>query len=230
MAVRKVSWAIVAAFAAAVGHLGWHTLAGPPVEPDYLVGGDGPALAGADPDARVLHLRRELYLPQRPRHAWLQAVGHDRLRVYVNGLLLQDRRLDGFPVALLADAAPLLKAGKNVIAVTAKQCSVGRPPRVGIEGAYLLSDGEHHFGVDGEWRCNTFFERQGSWWYTAEFDDRKWPFAQVVRADLRGKLRLPPRAVTEPAAGRWVTPPDRNSPTAGLRRDFTLDGQPAEGW
>ena len=46
MAVRRVSWALVAAFAAAVGHLAWGTAAGPPAPPDYEVGGAGPALAG----------------------------------------------------------------------------------------------------------------------------------------------------------------------------------------
>src|SRR5262245_52289686 len=101
---QSVRWGLVIAFAVTVGHLAWNSLIGPPSEPDYCIGGYAPALVGSDPNAKVLYLRRELFLPRRPRHAWLQLVGHDRVRVFVNGRLLQDRKLDGFPVGIVADA------------------------------------------------------------------------------------------------------------------------------
>src|SRR5438067_2253973 len=152
---RTVRWLVIAAFAAALGHLAWHALLGPPPAPEYLIGGDLLALSGTDPEAKQLYLRRKLYLAQRPRRAWIELLGHDRLRLYVNGKFVSEQILDGFPVAIMADLAPYLRDGLNVIAVVARQSSIGQPPRVAIDGAYELSDGEHQLGSDG-WRSCTY--------------------------------------------------------------------------
>src|SRR5438045_3935590 len=118
---RAVRGLVIGAFAVALGHLTWHALIGPPPMPEHLVGGEVLALSGADPDAKQLYLRRKLHLTQRPRQAWMQVVGRDRLQVFVNGKFVSEQVLDGFPVAVVVDLAPYLLAGPNVIALVTRQ-------------------------------------------------------------------------------------------------------------
>src|SRR2546421_4204971 len=98
MGGRAVRGGLVAAFALAVGHRAWHAVVGPPATPKYFVGGQVDALTGHDPAAKHLYLRRTLHLPRRPRRAWLQVLGRDRLRLYVNGSLVEEQQFDGYPV------------------------------------------------------------------------------------------------------------------------------------
>src|SRR4051812_20193410 len=131
-------WWIVAAFAVAVGHLAWRALFVPPLEQGTLVGGEVTALAGPDAGEKQLYLRRLLHLSQRPRAAWLQVLGRDRLRLYVNGKLVDQQVHDGFPVAIVADLTPHLGVGPNVVAVAARQTSKEHPPVVAVDGTYTL--------------------------------------------------------------------------------------------
>lgn len=228
--MRGVRGLIVAAFAAAVGHLAWHTFFGPCVTPKYFVGGTAPALAGCDPDAKHLYLRRELYLSRSPVHAWIQAVSRDRLSVHVNGELVAEKSLDGFPVAILADITAYLRPGVNVIAIAAAQASIGRPPVVAVDGAYLLGDGEHRIISDDRWRCRTVFERGAAWWFSPDFKDRHWDVARIVGVDLRAAVAVPPTAVTTPSRARWITPAAWADGSAGLRRTFDVPGRPRQAW
>src|SRR4051812_36013887 len=112
MVGRSLPWLLVAAFAVAVGHLAWHVGFGPAAPPTYFVSGSGAAMCGAEPGAKNLYLRRTLYLSQHTRHAWLQTLAHDFVRVYVNDVLVEEAELPGYPVAVLADLTPYLKRGK----------------------------------------------------------------------------------------------------------------------
>jgi hypothetical protein len=221
---------IVAAFAVAVGHLAWHTFVGPSVTPKYFVGGAMPALAGRDPDAKHLYLRRELYLSRPPQHAWLQVIGQDRLNVYANGELVAEKALDGFPVAVLADITAYLRPGVNVIAIAAAQATVGRPPVVAVDGAYLLDDGEHRITPDECWRCRTVFERGAAWWFSPDFKDRHWDIAQQTTANLRAAITVPPGAITTPSKARWITPGSWADGSAGVRRAFDIPRRPCQAW
>src|SRR5919202_2347618 len=98
---RAVRWSLVTAFALAVGHLAWRALFVPPPAQETVVGGEVTALAGPDAGEKQLYLRRLLHLSQRPRAAWLQVLGRDRLRLYVNGKLVDQQDHDGFPVAIV---------------------------------------------------------------------------------------------------------------------------------
>lgn len=230
MAPSPLSWVLVAGFAASVGHLTWHAVAGPPLPPEYVVGGDGPALAGPDPQARQLYLRREFHLPQRPRRAWVEVVTRDRVRLYVNGRFVAGRQLDGVPVGVVADLTPYLQAGPNAIAVSAKRASDGGPPVVRVQGAYTLADGDHPIRADGGWRCGMTFERGAGWWLTAGFDDRHWPAARAVTASARAVVDLPPAAVTAAAVGRWIMSADWGKRSVAFRRDFEVGDIPRQAW
>jgi hypothetical protein len=233
---RALSFLLVALFALALGHLAWGALAGPPMIPDYLVGGDAPALSGADPEARQLYLRRELYLSQHPRYAWISVVGRDRLHLYVNGTLVGSASGDGFNVAVVEDIAPYLNPGRNIIAILANQGSLRNTPLVAVEGGCTLSDGEHRFGADKNWRCQNVLERRGNWWFETSFHDRHWPAAHLSQAHLRAKLTgggsgiTPPRAMTVPGTGRWITPLDLNGKEGVVRREFAVSHRPRQAW
>lgn len=230
MRTQVVGGLIVTAFAVAVGHLAWHTRIGPPALPKYFVGGDVPVLTGTDPSAKQLYLRRELYLSRPPLHAWIQVLTRDRVGVYVNGALVADKTLDGFPVAVLADLTAYLRPGPNVIAIAARQATVGRPPAVAVEGAYVLDDGEHRIGPDDRWRCQTAFERGAYWWFSPDFKDRHWPIAQIATANLRASVEVPPRAITTPSDAPWITPSSWADGGAGFRGTFEVPGRPRHAW
>jgi hypothetical protein len=230
MAGRSLQSLMVIGFAVAVGHLAWHALVGPPLPPTYFVGGDVTALHGADPEQKQLYLRRTLYLSQRPRQGWLQVLSRDHVRLYVNDQLVQDIEQDGFPVAILADLAPYLQVGRNVIAIVARQTSPRHSPLVAVDGAYELSDGEHRLQSDEKWRYRTIFERKAFWWFQNEFDDNHWPHPAQKACRLSAAVPMPPRSITAPGSGVWITPPVGENRTTTVRREFQVPGPPRQAW
>jgi hypothetical protein len=221
----------IVVFSWAVGHLAWHSLLGPTDVPDYVAGGDNlTALTSLDPATKQLYLRHLLFLPQRPRHAWLQVLGHDVMSVYVNGRLLAQEDNEGFPVGLVCDLTPHLQVGKNVLAVSVHQTVYRHAPVVVVDGAYRLSDGLHHLGTEGLWRSDDHFERRGLWWFATDFDDRHWVAARRTQCTLHAKLSMPPRSLTEPDAGHWITPPSVKEGSAAIRREFSVASRVRRGW
>jgi hypothetical protein len=137
---------------------------------------------------------------------------------------------EGFPAGLICDLTPHLQVGKNVLAVSVRQTVYDRAPVVVIEGAYRLSDGEHHLGAEGLWRSTDHFERRGLWWFATDFDDRHWVAAQRTPCALHAKLPVPPRSVTETDAGHWVTPQSVKEGSAAIRREFSVASRARQGW
>jgi len=219
-------------FSIALGHFAWQAYLGPAPGFCTYVGErePAPALVGADPKARQLYLRRELYLTQQPRHAWIQVLSRDQVEVFCNGKLVQRARLDGYPVAILAELTSVLKPGLNVVAIHARQSHVDLAPAVAVSGAYVLSDGEHPFGNDADWRCATVQQRRASWWFMPEFDDRGWPLAPVQNVTLRAPVKMPPAALVTADFGSWITPLRLDQGRATLRKDFVLGGRPRSAW
>jgi hypothetical protein len=131
---HAVRWLIVAAFAGAVGHLGWHAHIGPALTPSFRVEEAGPVLAAPDPEAPQLYLRHALFLGQRPVHAWIQLLGQDQLQLVVNGRHVDKAEHPGFGVAVVADLTPYLRTGHNVIAIAVRQASLRHRPVVSVKG------------------------------------------------------------------------------------------------
>jgi hypothetical protein len=225
-----LKWVLCLAFAAAVGHVAWYALAGPPPAPDYFLEAEGPTLSGPDPARKELYLRRKLFLPAQPRHAWIEAIGRDRVHVYVNGQKAGDKVRDGFPVGVVADITGLLHPGVNVLAVRAEQSSFGHSPAVAIRGAYYLGAEEYPIPGDASWLCNPAGGRGAGPWYSAEFDDSGWAHAEVSRRRLRGSVDGPPRARTEPGWGRWISPAALTARQAAFRGEVEVPGRPAQAW
>src|SRR5262249_16224494 len=101
--------------------------------------------------------------------------------------------------------------------------------RVAIEGAYLLRSTEHEIPTDG-WRCSNHFERTGSVWFTAPFDDRRWTQAELKPAALRGEVDQPPDAARHWGSGAWIAPPAPAGAPVALRGTFQCAGRPRSAW
>jgi hypothetical protein len=230
MAGRWLRGFLVFTFALAVGHLAWHARLGPPLTPTYVLDGGGHVLSGSDPGSQVLYLRRTLYLTEQPRHAWLAVIGRDRLRLYVNGRRVGQKVHDGFPVGLVIDLVPLLKVGRNVLAINAEQTSIGIPPAVAVRGAYTLAGIVHPIESDASWRYSTTYERGASWWFSPEFQDDSWPMAQVTKRSLCSRVDGPPGTTTEPPLGRWIGVPSLTSQEAAVRRQVEVAARPRQAW
>ncbi len=230
MVRRALQWLLVAAFAATLGHLAWNAFAVPPLAPGYWVGGHVPALRGLRPEDKNLYLRRTIYLSQQSRRAWIEVVGRDGLELYVNGRHVETQNLPSFPVAIVADVAPSLVVGRNVIAIAAHQASLGFPPVVAVDGAYTQDDGEHALRSDGRWRGSAFAERRAHRWFESEFDDNHWPFAPETTVSLRCKVKDPPRAVTTASVARWITLLPSDGPMVAAYREFDVQGVPRQAW
>lgn len=235
MAGRAGRWFLVAIFSIALGHLAWHSLVGPTPIPTIFVGGEVPALCAPEPERKVLYVRRQLFLNQNPRHAWIQVLGHDRIHLYVNGTLVEEIIQDGFDVALVDDLSYYLQPGLNVLAIASEQTSLHQPPRIAVDGIYTQSDGEHSLRSDQsgpenfQWRRGTSFERGAGWWFSTTFNDRHWPLARVETRSLRAEVNKPPRALMVQGKGHWITASPL-AKSAAIRREFEIASRPRHAW
>lgn len=227
---RAIEGLVLVSFVLVLSHIAWHAFVAPLPASQYMVGGQVQALFAPGSDAKRLYLRRQLFLPRQPRHAWVQVLGRDHVSLYVNGVLAKEATLDGFPLALVVDLAPYMRSGPNVIALVAHQTTVGEPPAIAVEGAYDLGDVEHPLRADDQWRCATCFERKAFWWFQPQFDDRHWPFAAVGPRDLRAKVAAPPQATKARRTGQWITPVDLEEAQVSVRREFELSGRARVAW
>lgn len=222
-------WILIVAFAIAIGHLTWRVL-GPPSPPDYRVGGTVTAMTGFDPEMKHLYLRRQFHLSAQPRLAWILVVGHDGITVYVNGKTVSQTSHRHYNKAHLIDLVPQLRIGANVIAIHAEQNVHGRPPRVGVEGLYVLADQFHSLSTDDKWRGFQRFDRDARYWFEPEYDDRHWDKPIIAAARLTGATQIPPRAITTLPTGQWITPAEHSNGVAVLRREFTVGSSPRHAW
>src|SRR5579862_2618233 len=151
---------LVTAFAICAGHFAWSIWLGPVVASKYRL--TASTALTSPTDAKVqLYLRRQLFLPRRPRQAWIELIGHDLIQVFVNGRRIGQNEVQGFPVGLVADLTTYLDPGLNTIAIATKdKTTSGRQPVIAVKGACLLDEkqGERPLWNDQAWRCSTTFE------------------------------------------------------------------------
>ena len=160
----------------------------------------------------------------------MQVLAQDYLAVFVNGTRV-DLKIDaGHTVAVLADLTPLLRVGENVLAISVQQWTTKTRPQIAVEGAYWLEQVEHHFAADELWRCQTFFERRGDYWFKQGFDDGQWQVPAIADLTLQATISHPPRALTTPDRGQWLTPGDPTAQVVALRRGFDLPERARWAW
>jgi len=233
---RAIPILLLTLFAASMAHFinaAWR----PVTRNEYPIGGGMTALSGADCDGihgKQLYLRRNLYLPQQPRYGWLQVVGRDRLRVFVNGKQLANPNAPhwGFDAGALIDIPPYLLKGENVIAIVATQIVQKRAPAVAIDGGYVLDDGaERRIPMDTKWRCTYSYDRKNAWWFEIDFNDSHWQRAVLVsNLPLTAHVQIPPRSIRERQFAPWVTPVNARNGAAAFYHYFDCKGFPSEAW
>jgi hypothetical protein len=224
---RAQAWCCLVAFSVAAAQAIWQAW-GPPSQPRYFVESSA-AYASPHPDEAVLYLRKTLFLAERPRHAWLQVIGSHRFQLYVNGELVTHKSRPGFAAADIVDVTRHMERGKNVIAVSAERTSLAGAMGVAIEGGYRLGAMEYELPTD-DWRCSNHFERTGSAWFTAGFDDRRWHLSERKVATLRGEVDRPPGAARSWGFGRWIVPRAPEGAPVAVRGRFESPGQPRSAW
>ncbi len=226
---RWVHFLVLISFGSVFGHYTMQTL-GPIDVSDHQVGGDVVCLCAAEPPERNLFLRRELFLPKTPRSGWLQIIGTDSLELFINGQRIDQKDEQGYPVAIVTNLSGVLKKGKNVIAIVARQGTLDLPPAVAVDGAYSLGDGELAITAEGPWRYGSFFERGRDYWFSADFDASHWPLAEKQERRLVANIAVPPRAITATGLGKWISPGPKLRGTVALRRQFHVPERIAGAW
>ncbi len=221
---------LVLALAYLAGAFLWQSY-GPAEEPKYQLRYEGDAIAGADETAKNVYLRHTLKLTRRPSRAWLEVYTRDEVMLYVNDQIVGQRIADGFAQSIVIDLAPFLREGTNVIALHLEQFVGDRPPQVAVRGGYEIAGQSHTIDASGDWRSNSTFARNGYWWFEEKFDDSMWVAARRTKAIYNGETPIPPRAITEPTLGKWISPDGTNANgVACLRRSFVMHDLPREGW
>ncbi len=181
-----------------------------------------------------LYLRRTWYMTEVPVQAWLEVLGHDRLEVFVNG-----RSIGRSPMvsqsriaAVMNDITPLLKVGRNSIAIHAPQLHLHRPPRVAVSGACEFADGSvTALGDAADWRAAAVYDRRGQYWFETDFSDEHWEQAEMADPEnWRAQVNLPPGAITVPRRSQWILPADDLNGAAAFARSFDLPSSPRDGW
>ncbi|HEV3298413.1 MAG TPA: glycosyltransferase family 39 protein [Planctomycetaceae bacterium] len=230
---RLVHAFLVIVFSLSVGHLVCSTWLGPPFSPKYPLVASR-ALTTPEGATAQLYLRRQLFLPRRPRHAWIQVVGRDSIQLFVNGQRVGQKEADAMEVGLVADLTQSLQAGVNTLAIVAQEKITRTPqPIIAVEGGCLLDEqqGERPLWDDQSWRCSKTFERgAGGWWFSNEFHDSNWPLARTITTDLRATIDFPPRTRSAPPGGNWLSSAPAQSRQAAFRRDFEIAGRPQQAW
>jgi len=211
-----------------MGHGLW-LFCGSSTAPVYSIGGEVSVLEGAD-DAKNVYLRRSFALARLPRHAWIQVISSDRLRLYVNGIIVARHLSLGHTQGTVVDIRRHLRVGRNTVAIALRQGLVGTPPAVAVDGAYVVQDSERSLGSEGLWRCHSFREKANQRWYLADYDDQDWSLARKTKRTLWARVNAPPRATRIVGDARWVSPPSGAENKACVRRDFEIFDRPERAW
>jgi hypothetical protein len=234
---RGLQLVLLMGLAVAAGDFAFRTTH-PSATPEYMVTANVRPLSLATDsqpsDSKHLYLRRSLHLTRVPEYAWIQLLGHDVLKLQVNGRLVGSTERSGQRqiAALVTDITPYLHAGKNSVAIHVAQTMHNRSPSVAIDGILEFADGGQLSLADANgWRATDVYDRRGAFWYETEFDDEHWTAPQVgAMVTWRGHVDLPPRAVTTPRRSHWILPAQSEGSGAVMARSFEASGRPREGW
>lgn len=127
------------------------------------------------------YLRRSFELPVSPAQvsqAKLQVTADDAYELFLNGRsLVQKADPDGWRTPEVLDLRPYLQAGRNVLAVQAR--NVGSASGFLLEGGLRWPGGGLTLLSDGGWRAAG---EAPAGWEEADYADGAWPAAKVIAA------------------------------------------------
>jgi putative heme-binding domain-containing protein len=141
-------------------------------QPQWVWYDEGDPAAGAPAETR--YFRRAFALPRAPDRASLEITADNRFVVWINGARVGEG--DHWEVLYRFDAKKHLRAGKNVLAVEAK--NDGGPAGLVVRLGHTAAGGPRQFVVsDADWKSA---RSATAGWQKVDFDDGKWGKVRVV--------------------------------------------------
>ncbi len=171
------------------------------------------------------YFRRDYAIPEEITAAWLQVAASDNYSLYVNGQLVETRTYVGLNVADIHDLTPLLKPGKNVIAIRVARRSYPGPAQLAVQGGVLDRGGRRRvLQSDASWKAAAYEQRIGSRrWYAEGFDVTHWSPASVIgQEDAPNSVNIHPEMVMQPPQGRWIGHPEMGVRTVYFEKSVAL--------
>jgi len=232
-----------------VGYYGWLALVAPPPPTYYLDFGAAPWIQASEPSNNVC-FRKNLYLSETPKYAWLQMAGIDGFKLLVNGKQatlgqaaqpeLESEVLSltsGGNESVICDITHHLLQGTNTIAVNVTRGSFPGRAKLVCRGGVIDQSGKlSEFSSDKSWRVALTPGTIPALisWTDREMDDRRWAHAEAApseRTGLTQPVTLPPVLLQQPVKGKWIIDerpgPARNTT---FQRHFDAPNGNTEAW
>jgi dolichyl-phosphate-mannose-protein mannosyltransferase len=233
---------------ALVGYYGWLALVAPPPPTFYLDFGAATWLQASEPSNNVC-FRKNLYLSETPKYAWLQMAGIDGFRLSVNGKQASIGQNEsesestilsltsGGNQSIICDITHYLLPGTNTIAVNVTRGSFPGRCKLVCRGGVIDQSGRlSEFSSDKSWRVALTPGTIPSLisWTDREMDDARWAHAEVApseRTGLTQPVTLPPVLLQQPVKGKWIV--DQRPGPAGnttFQRHFDAPHGNTDAW
>lgn len=240
---------LVTATGMLVGYYSWLALVAPPPPTYYLDFGAAPWIQASEPSNNVC-FRKNLYLSEMPKYAWLQMAGIDGFRISVNGKQaslgqapqpeLESEVLSltsGGNDSVICDITHYLLQGTNTIAVNVTRGNFPGRAKLICRGGVIDQSGKlSEFSSDKSWRValtpGTIPALMP--WTDREMDDARWPHAEVApleRTGLTQPVTLPPVLLQQPVKGKWIID-ERPGPARSttFQRHFDPPNRNTDAW
>ncbi len=242
-----VAFLIVLTTGLLVGYYGRLALISPPTRTYRLNFGDAKWIQPSQPGNNIC-FRKDIYLAETPRHAWLQITGVDAFRLFVNGkrvgITSKVAKSDptirslflGGNESVICDITQFLVPGTNTIAVNATRGSFPGRAKLICRGAIISPQGTTQFVSDKSWRVSLVPGTVQSLvsWVDPSLDDSSWKHAEETVPDRRSldqPVPLPPVLIQGAIQGKWIID---SHPGAGgnttFKRRFDAIGGNRDTW
>jgi 4-amino-4-deoxy-L-arabinose transferase-like glycosyltransferase len=225
---RWVSPIIVLATGVVMGAFFWNTYFGyvPHLYPLEFKRGQWIVVPDASPQG---YFRKELYIPESSKQAWIMVAATDSFILYLNGTRVGDQVYPMLNASGTYDIGPYLHPGKNVIGVKVTRATYPGPAKAAIEGAYLDAVGRGHPIIsDTSWKAFSHEDSQGNGtmpWYTEAFHADAWPSAQALGLPSVAEISpvsIPLDLIASPPRGRWIGPAEPTHRSAIFYQTFDV--------
>ena len=232
-----------------IGYFGWIALIAPPSPTFRLDFANARWIQASSEQGNNICFRKDIYLTEIPRYAWLQVTGVDGFKLFVNGQRAgisgktaeSDPTVFGLLVggneSLICDITHYLVPGTNTIAINVTRGTFpGRAKLLGL-GEIIESGKTTRFVSDRSWKVSLVPGTIPSLvsWTDPAMDDSSWAHAEeadsVERSNLIQPVPLPPVLLREPIKGKWIMDEQpRAANSATFRRVFDAPDGNSEAW
>jgi Dolichyl-phosphate-mannose-protein mannosyltransferase len=232
----RLGLSLVLLFGGTLGYFLWNTF-WDPVPHLYA-----PRLQPADwisppEDTPQGYYRKEVYVGQPVREAWIALSATDAYQLYVNGDAVGHGTFVSANVSGVYDVSREIATGKNVIAVSIHRQSFPGPSRLALRLVLRDYQGRETVVVsDRTWKTAPVEDRQieGSLlWYDLDFNATPWSFANdsgPARPDEIYPVSFDPESLAAAPRGRWILHPDPGSRSSYFEKTVSLPSRAREAW